>query len=745
MLRGERRRAHAGGTVLAAANGEDELRARAARESKLPYVSVMTDPTTGGVSASLALLGDINIAEPGALICFAGPRVIEQTTGETLPEGFQRAEFLLEKGAIDMILDRRQARDQIGALLAKLSSTVPRCPERGGRPLVASSRRDFTLEDWLAWFEKLHPKKIDLTLDRVIAVLERARAPPPPYKVVTVAGTNGKGSCVAMLESIYWHAGYEVGAFTSPHLWRFNERIRLNGEDAADAELVELFETIDGALGAITLSYFEASTVAALLHFARRKVDVAVLEVGMGGRLDASNTVDADCALIVSIDLDHREWLGDDREAIGREKAGIVRARQPVVIADRDPPRSVLEHAAALEGAVPADRPRFRLPPRRRELAARGRRVCGAAAVAAVRRRRAVRQRGRLRHRGRALAERFAGRREPRSRRGSATRDCAAGSSGIASTASSGCSTSRTIRRPPRSCSRRSAVSPPARRTFAVFAAMRDKDLAGVLGRSAGRSMAWFVTQANAGSWRGRPRATRSARRLGGEEITVAARRASVAPRRAPRRARRSRARVRFLSHGGRRELRRLGYTALPRAWVTNPPNGPGPEGTTHRRGGACRARRVADPLGSRRQNEQSEPDATALRLPAPEEPLPVRTEISRRRARRCGAGAGAESTREPTFREAVAESAAAGGQQCCRRATSPRSRGRRRRAGARAARRGGAGRSATGRCNAACAGRPRPQRRRRVPPRLRREAGDWVVQLGSFGEEENARGSRNA
>jgi len=215
-----------------------------------------------------------------------------------------------------------------------------------------ASRRDYTLDDWLRRFETLHPKKIDLTLDRVIAVLDRLGLRPPPYKVVTVAGTNGKGSCVAMLESIYWHAGYEVGAFTSPHLWRFNERIRLNGADAEDAELVELFEIVDSSLGDITLSYFESSTAAALLHFARRQVEVAVLEVGMGGRLDASNAVDADCALVVSIDLDHREWLGDDREAIGREKAGIMRRGRPVVIADRDPPRSLFDCAAA-EGALP--------------------------------------------------------------------------------------------------------------------------------------------------------------------------------------------------------------------------------------------------------------------------------------------------------------------------------------------------------------------------------------------------------
>ena len=191
-----------------------------------------------------------------------------------------------------------------------------------------------------------------MSLERVTAVLERLDLAKPPYSVVTVAGTNGKGSCVAMLESIYWHAGYDVGAFTSPHLWRFNERIRFNGADAADDELVELFRDIDAVLGTITLSYFESSTVAALLHFARRKADVAILEVGMGGRLDASNAVAADCALIVSVDLDHREWLGPDREAIGREKAGIMRAGKPVVVADREPPQSVLDHAAAIGAHV---------------------------------------------------------------------------------------------------------------------------------------------------------------------------------------------------------------------------------------------------------------------------------------------------------------------------------------------------------------------------------------------------------
>ena len=217
---------------------------------------------------------------------------------------------------------------------------------------MTAPQRGLTLDRWLAWFETIHPKRIDLRLDRFVAILDTLELRRPPYKVVTVAGTNGKGSCVAVLESIYWHGGYHVGTFTSPHLWRFNERIRFDGADAEDAELVQAFEEVAGSLGSATLSYFEASLVAALAVFRRREPDVVILEVGMGGRLDATNALDTDCALIVSIDLDHREWLGETREAIGREKAGIVRPGKPVVIGDRAVPASVLEHAAAV-GAVP--------------------------------------------------------------------------------------------------------------------------------------------------------------------------------------------------------------------------------------------------------------------------------------------------------------------------------------------------------------------------------------------------------
>ena len=217
---------------------------------------------------------------------------------------------------------------------------------------MTRSRRFASLEEWLAWLATLHPKQIDMSLGRVLGVLAALDISRPPYRVITVGGTNGKGSCVALLERIYLEAGYKVGAFTSPHLIRFNERIRFGGRDLEDDALIEAFEIMEAARGELTLSYFEASAVAAMLHYARAGADVAVLEVGMGGRLDAVNAVDTDCALIVSIDLDHMEYLGPDRNAIGYEKAGIVRAGRPVVVADRDPPAGLLDEVAKRRGAL---------------------------------------------------------------------------------------------------------------------------------------------------------------------------------------------------------------------------------------------------------------------------------------------------------------------------------------------------------------------------------------------------------
>jgi dihydrofolate synthase/folylpolyglutamate synthase len=197
----------------------------------------------------------------------------------------------------------------------------------------------------LAWIETLNPRKIDLSLDRVKTVLDRLKLFKPAFGVVTVTGTNGKGSTVAMLEAIWRAAGYRVGAYTSPHLVAYNERIRLNGDPAGDANIVTSFERINAARGEIPLTYFEFGTIAALDLMTQANVDIAVLEVGMGGRLDAVNAVDADCAIVTSVDIDHAEWLGDTREKIGFEKAGIFRAGKPAICGDLDAPASLLAHA----------------------------------------------------------------------------------------------------------------------------------------------------------------------------------------------------------------------------------------------------------------------------------------------------------------------------------------------------------------------------------------------------------------
>jgi dihydrofolate synthase/folylpolyglutamate synthase len=207
-----------------------------------------------------------------------------------------------------------------------------------------------TLAAWLAWLERLHPRSIDLGLGRVRRVATAmGLGSALPFPVVTVAGTNGKGSSVALLEAVLSAAGYRVAAYTSPHLLRYNERVRVGGREASDAELCRAFERVDRARGDISLTYFEFGTLAALDHFARARPDAAVLEIGLGGRLDAVNLVDADVALVTSISLDHVDWLGPDRESIGAEKAGIFRRGRPAVCSDPDPPRSLTAAAAALE------------------------------------------------------------------------------------------------------------------------------------------------------------------------------------------------------------------------------------------------------------------------------------------------------------------------------------------------------------------------------------------------------------
>ena len=205
-----------------------------------------------------------------------------------------------------------------------------------------------TLPQWLEYQLSVHPRDIALGLDRVADVSRRLGLGRPGRHVITVAGTNGKGSTVAFIEAIARAAGLRVGAFTSPHLLRYNERIRLDGQDASDDALVAAFERIEAARGEVPLTYFEFGTLAALLLMEEAALDLAILEVGLGGRLDAVNIVDPDVAVITTVDLDHQDYLGTDREAIGAEKAGILRAGRPCVLAERDPPSSVLRRAYAL-------------------------------------------------------------------------------------------------------------------------------------------------------------------------------------------------------------------------------------------------------------------------------------------------------------------------------------------------------------------------------------------------------------
>ncbi len=205
-----------------------------------------------------------------------------------------------------------------------------------------------SLEQWLAWQETLHPSSIELGLERPGQVLRAMGLERPGYVVITVAGTNGKGSSVTYLDAILRAGGYRVGCYTSPHLLRYNERVRIDGREMDDAALCEAFERIDQARGTTSLTYFEFGTLAAFDLFARAEVDVAVLEVGMGGRLDAVNLLDPDCALITAVDVDHVAWLGPDRDSIGREKAGILRSGRPAVCSDTAPPESIGAEALRL-------------------------------------------------------------------------------------------------------------------------------------------------------------------------------------------------------------------------------------------------------------------------------------------------------------------------------------------------------------------------------------------------------------
>ena len=209
-------------------------------------------------------------------------------------------------------------------------------------------RSDASLDAWLTYISQIHPREIELGLERLSRVAGRLGLSKPAPVVITVAGTNGKGSTVKTLEAVLTASGYSTGAYTSPHILRFNERIRVQGEEAADGEIVACFARIEAVREPESLSYFEFTTLAALLLFADKCVDFALLEVGLGGRLDAVNLIDPDCCIITNIALDHEDWLGKGRESIGAEKAGILRAATPFVFCDRDPPASVMARAASL-------------------------------------------------------------------------------------------------------------------------------------------------------------------------------------------------------------------------------------------------------------------------------------------------------------------------------------------------------------------------------------------------------------
>lgn len=206
-----------------------------------------------------------------------------------------------------------------------------------------------TLDDWLDWQTALHPREIELGLHRCRQVAERLAILNPPFPVITVAGTNGKGSSVALLDAILSTAGYRTGRYTSPHLLRYNERICIANQMVSDEQLCEAFNAIEEVREDISLTFFEFSTLAAMWIFQRQSIEVAILEVGLGGRLDAVNIFDASVALVTSISLDHMDFLGNDRESIGFEKAGIFRTQCPAVCSDANPPRRLLAYAEQLQ------------------------------------------------------------------------------------------------------------------------------------------------------------------------------------------------------------------------------------------------------------------------------------------------------------------------------------------------------------------------------------------------------------
>ena len=209
-----------------------------------------------------------------------------------------------------------------------------------------------TLSWWLSYIDSISAREVELGLDRVRQVAEKLGIQTLAKNTIVVAGTNGKGSCIAAMESILKRAGCNVGTYTSPHIARFAERIKLNGVEVEERQLCTAFKLVDDTREDVKLTYFEFSTLVAFVIFAQSQLDFALLEVGLGGRLDAVNIIDADVSVITSIDLDHQDWLGDDRESIGREKAGIIRKNKPLVYGDKNPTSSILGLAKSNKARV---------------------------------------------------------------------------------------------------------------------------------------------------------------------------------------------------------------------------------------------------------------------------------------------------------------------------------------------------------------------------------------------------------
>jgi dihydrofolate synthase/folylpolyglutamate synthase len=348
-----------------------------------------------------------------------------------------------------------------------------------------------SLPHWLEKLERQHPRAIDLGLERVRDVAQRMRLGKPARCAITVGGTNGKGSTVAFIEAIARASGLRVGAYTSPHLLAYNERVRIDGRDAGDDELVEAFEAVEAARGDTSLTYFEHGTLAALWLFERANLDLAVLEVGLGGRLDAVNIVDADIAVVTTVDIDHTDWLGHDREAIGFEKAGIARPWKPLVLGEDDPPASVLRHAYAIgASAIRAncdflfetiDDTHWRWREPGFELALPGPRLSAPAQI-----RNAATAIAALRASGLAIAD-------------------VAWASGVAeanvpgrlqSFERDGIEIVVDVAHNPQAAGELAAwleARPPAGRVFAVFAALADKDVAGIVAKLAARVDRWWL------------------------------------------------------------------------------------------------------------------------------------------------------------------------------------------------------------------------------------------------------------